>query len=118
MQAVASDVTESEFEDFVPVVDAEYGLAYSLLEGGAKPGLPSIFGGPPLSATTLLTPKEMLRKGRERYAAAAAREATLPQEALAEMPGDSKFMCQTILSSLPATTRTQAAVNAGMPAGR
>jgi len=100
------------------VVDVEYGLEYSLLEGGAKPGLPGIFGGPPLSATTLLTPKEILWKGLERYAAAAAREACLPQEALAEMPGDNKFMCQTILSSLPATTRTQAAINAGMPAGR
>lgn len=98
------------------VIECEYHAAYFLLEAGSQPDRPSAFGGAAAAASG--KPRDLVRRGRARYASAAAREQALSENALPAIPGEYKAMCQAALSKLPATEKTQAAINAGAASER
>jgi hypothetical protein len=80
--------------ELAKVVDAEYTLAFYLL-----------------SARDNAT--QSARRGREHFASAALKEATIPVEFLERQPSEHKPACQMLLASMPATPKTQAAIHAG-----
>ena len=99
---------------YAKAIEAEYNAAQLLLEGGTSDGSSlGTWGCLPLSVGSK---KEMIRRGRDRYSSAAEKEAKLPDDALQAMNSNSKLMCQLMLSKLPLTTKTQAAINAGSAA--
>ena len=81
--------------ELAKVVDAEYTLAFFLMSARNDA-------------------VQSMRRGREHFASAARKEATIPIEFLERQPSEHKPVCQMLLASMPATPKTQAAIYAGL----
>lgn len=92
------------------VVNCQYGGAHLLLRAHLENLKPASLGGGPILPVKR---KELLRQGREMYSAAVVREVGLPKKAQATVAFDCKISCQRLLSQLPVTKKTQAAINTG-----